>query len=606
MKKVFVSAIFLLSCLASLNVSGAAEPAACAFARGAEQLCSNGIPVKPVYDFGPHDNPDERQGLVGAVIHTEGGEMRLSHMHIMASYVNTMPVVSPQPLQQSELSGMMNSLLAVSDCVDPINRGCLLLQKTLKSLTHNKEVEGLPQAISFDYGCQERVIAGGALMYAIRDGAEINALDLEDEQPMYLNALKNDMQAYLHGIVDLTFYMYAEAINKGQPFIDGSFIVLDKDLKLWNFLMYYCRLQNAALTGTKSDKQVACSLNDLAYCRQSSHLNYAQQEKDTKQNRRHYGIDLRAVSGAPVEHCTATGMPHILFGLVGKTRGTDIPVLFIKLEDAGIALSWDWFCHAFGFVGSKGRKAQAGYAPGSAMREILKGLFGADDGCGKQKERTSLYFQDSCKHLFAYSQCPLWEAGTRAPVIKKDGLEPVCGSTQRKKDLDALKNKGMKELARLIDDKPSHWTSALHKACVEFYEKDCEQYDYPTVRTGDEVIIGSAEFESCPFYACMLKALHEKTSLHKRNALTDMAWVCEQMYENEHKIRHCEQGIANVDTSLDRMLKEGYEYLQVGDIVEQKATLLDEYEVQHKGLLARRGQLQEILAQRIAFLNSLK
>lgn len=566
MKRIISIMVPLLCCCTPSDTMSAAHSAessstvatTCTSREGACQPGLGFILPKPVYNFAPHDDPSSRDSQVSVWIDPEQGSLSRSRLSLIESY-NGNPSASPVcHTQLSESTRFLNSFIVVSDAVNSANRGCLLLQQTLRNLTPCKDVIGLPKPINLNYSAQEKAICGGALMHVIRDSPAINSLDLTGKQPPFLEVFTGNLEAYLHSIVDLTFYMYTEAINKGQPFTDGTFVVLDKDLKLWNFLMYYCRARNSDLTGTLDDTQLPGTLNAYACCRASSHFQYAQKYTGGDINPRHYGIDIRFEKGSSYECASITEMPHILFGLVGKTCD-DTPVLFIKLEDAGVLLSWEWVMHSFGFIGSKARKAQANCAPDSTQRKRLKYYFGSDDGYGKQKERTSLHFMDSCKHIVKYSQCPKWVMGDNCPTIDITGLVPtVCSkeiAAALAKDLANLKEKGVKELAFLIDNKPEHWTPELHKAFIEFYEGDTVLNDYPGARTGDEVIIGEAEYQSCPFYFWMLKALQMKNNPNVRSRCTDLAWVCEQMYENERNIYRCQQALENFKASIERIKK---------------------------------------------------
>jgi hypothetical protein len=148
-------------------------------------------------------------------------------------------------------------------------------------------------------------------------------------------------QEYLNAIVDLIWYFYSIAINKGQAFQEGTFVLADDGFAFYNFLMRYVQLVNPEIKNDP-DKDAAqmSSTNSFGYSRLSSHLVTTQRgHKEALKLGgsyqglyRHYGIDVRSEQGLDFTALPTGNKSHILFGKMQSNPD----MIFIKLEKNGI------------------------------------------------------------------------------------------------------------------------------------------------------------------------------------------------------------------------------------------------------------------------------
>ena len=100
-------------------------------------------------------------------------------------------------------------------------------------------------------------------------------------------------EEYLNSIIALMWYLYNRALEKNQPFTEGTFVIQDKDFILYNFLLAYVIRFNPDLTGTVADKPQLASFNPFAYARGSTHFKAEQYNEKTGKGFIQYGIDVR-------------------------------------------------------------------------------------------------------------------------------------------------------------------------------------------------------------------------------------------------------------------------------------------------------------------------
>lgn len=140
-------------------------------------------------------------------------------------------------------------------------------------------------------------------------------------QPMYGCENTGDAR-FVQAIVDIIWYLYSEAIVCGQVFEEGTFVIKDPGLKLFNVLLQYVKYCDADWRTEKYTSEC------YAYCRASSH--WKEYYAATGQEKlHHYGIypNLPGVTPLPAQK------QHIFFGLVNLSQ----ELIFIKPENAGLS-----------------------------------------------------------------------------------------------------------------------------------------------------------------------------------------------------------------------------------------------------------------------------
>jgi hypothetical protein len=120
-----------------------------------------------------------------------------------------------------------------------------------------------------------------------------------------------DTNKYLDAIVDLMWYLYSIALEKGQAYDEGTFVIQDNDPKIYTFLLNYAKIVNPEeVAGTERDAELMLSYKNIyAYPRTSTHF------KDVKEqyNARHYGIDIRHRGYSIAEALLPAQKSHVLF-----------------------------------------------------------------------------------------------------------------------------------------------------------------------------------------------------------------------------------------------------------------------------------------------------
>jgi len=146
-------------------------------------------------------------------------------------------------------------------------------------------------------------------------------------------------EQYLNEIVGVIWYLYSLAIEKGQPYTEGIFVIEDTHQQLYNFLRTYV----AAANPSQAKPVFLSTTNKYAYPRFSSH--FARHQKTHSQ----YGIDIRFENQSALP-LLPTGKRHILFGQL------DNQYMFIKMENSGLYYADGFISHSAGMLMDIGRK----------------------------------------------------------------------------------------------------------------------------------------------------------------------------------------------------------------------------------------------------------
>jgi hypothetical protein len=198
-----------------------------------------------------------------------------------------------------------------------------------------------------------------------------------------------DANEYLDAIIDLMWYLYSIALEKGQTFKEGTFVLQDADHKIYNFLLNYVKMVNPTVSGTERDKELMLSTgNYYAYPRVSSHF------KDIKEHHvgaRHYGIDIRHQGRNLAESLLPARMSHILFGDLFNGY------IFIKLESVGIAAP-SVAQHTLEFINAQLRKIIPGITP-AQYNELVTYYIGTDDDPNYRKEHMPHKVLEDCSAI---------------------------------------------------------------------------------------------------------------------------------------------------------------------------------------------------------------
>ena len=375
------------------------------------------------------------------------------------------------PRPHSELASLLTSSVEIPGTVAG-QETSPLLPITLRQLEANGRIRQLSRDIHITEQEACIIADGGAWMHTLLHNPAINALRLEGPHPDYVQRVA-DRQEHLRAIVQIMWYLYSEAINKHEAFIEGSFIILDPDFKLYNFLMLYARRCNQDITGQR-DPLNHRTTNPFACSRDSSHW------KPSQAHWSHYGIDMRLEADQPVLNILPTGKPHLLFGIVGEKPNR----LFIKFEDHGLYADGgicpkELLGHAWYYVLSRIRKQQK-VLPPAVYKQFIEPTLGSDEGDDIRKEHTSTVFAQRCWQILQKYNC-------------------------RHSDFyyKLLEQHGMAKLTEYIDQKPEYWSPELHAAFKDYYAELKDTYDYPEIRKGCEVILGRDELLSSTYFHCI-------------------------------------------------------------------------------------------------------
>jgi hypothetical protein len=356
-----------------------------------------------------------------------------------------------------------------------------LLHSTVRRLEQgDHSIRGLPKIIIGDQETQE-IVDGGNLFHEIQKNPILDTANLEYEQPTYMQELRGTTpeefrQKYLQSILSVMWFLYSEAINKGQAFTDGSFTIIDPEFKLYKFLLYYARTFNDTLKGTIEDPKAKSSNNPFAYSRLSSHWQSCQKTW------RQYGIDMRFEPDKAAQQVLPAGKTHLLFGIIGEEP---TPLLFIKFEDNGLyssgsAAGGELAGHAWGYVVSRAKKLEGIVTP--AVYQNLVGRFiGSDDDPGSCREHPRIEFITRCQNILYYS-----------PLYVKYYPE--------------FSSYGVRKLVAYIKQKPADWDQKLCQEFAKYFMELSSLYDHLEYRQGSEVILSPTELHPSSLYFHRLHA----------------------------------------------------------------------------------------------------
>lgn len=175
----------------------------------------------------------------------------------------------------------------------------------------------------------ERIMRGGNIASYLLSGQNV-----PDE-------FINNLETYLNSIADLIWFFYSEAINKGQRFDEGTFVLLDPEFRFYGFLMNYVKRVNTDIKDDpRKDPASMSSSNPFGYSRLSSHYTTLQYNHSDVRKigegytglYRHYGIDTRFDNKLDLNVLPTGNKTHLLFGKIQNNPD----MIFIKMEKAGI------------------------------------------------------------------------------------------------------------------------------------------------------------------------------------------------------------------------------------------------------------------------------
>jgi hypothetical protein len=259
--------------------------------------------------------------------------------------------------------------------------------------------------------------------------------------------MKDDI--YLSRIIDLIWYLYDRATTKKQAFEEGTYVIQDPGLKIYNYLMTYVKQVNPSITDTLQDPAATLSLNQYAYSRLSSHF-YNEQKQF-----RHYGIDIRFPNTVVAQAELPAGKSHILFGKIAPDT------IFIKPESFGNAPQAVFF-HGSDWAAAQIRKINV------TLKDYLQGTFGealvntliyyigTDDEPTYRKERIPKEFLSNALTILRSGQLNeenMKQAmqilitrgihGARELVAGKPAILTRIQANELKQDLDRLEQEGL-------------------------------------------------------------------------------------------------------------------------------------------------------------------
>lgn len=285
---------------------------------------------------------------------------------------------------------------------------------------------------------------------------------------------------YVHDIAALVFYFYSKAVQKGQGFSSGTFVIYDPGFRLYNFLYSYVK---SRWTPNNMFQEILLDVSSRgAYPRKSTHFNnyylFTKKAKRRrfrtivkKKNFIHYGIDMPKTILLPAQK------KHVLFGKVE----IDPPLTFIKLEKHGLGKT-GVLQHIRGL-----RESQIRKAIGKAVNLLhSKGIVTA----GSRFDSLLKDFSASSSDDTADTRRENIPVTTLATFL---GLLVADGSPFKKDEIEKgpIKAFGIQYMLKLANEysKGPLGTPTWRAALSEFAQTIQKQYDHPTLRMGREVIL---------------------------------------------------------------------------------------------------------------------
>jgi len=222
-------------------------------------------------------------------------------------------------------------------------------------------------------------------------------------------------QYYLTKISNLIWYFYHCAIEKGQPFEEGTFVIEDPNNKIYTFLMNYVKAVNPTVTKTKKDPAAKTSGGYIAYPRASTHFKFKQKQGFYP----HYGIDAR-FQGYKNEVVQKNIFPakknHLLFGKIADN------LIFIKPENAGLGVD-EVPQHAWELGWAFARKSVHKTGLHKILPHAVINYIGTDDSPLFCKERVPNNFYNAVKQTIVKTDLPLQEKEKQIQQIKNYGIQ---------------------------------------------------------------------------------------------------------------------------------------------------------------------------------------
>ncbi len=160
----------------------------------------------------------------------------------------------------------------------------------------------------------------------------------------YIKTRKNQMT----GILAITWALADLATKQNDTFERGSFTIVDKDHRLYNFLLDYVKLT----TGFEDPQAVPYALTscNFTYRRDPSLYGSSHHKQHCPQSQ--FGIDVRFGPTEGVLKLCPYNTTHLLFALL-DIEGQQEPLLFLKWEDLGMGSIGATAVHSLGFHGSQ-------------------------------------------------------------------------------------------------------------------------------------------------------------------------------------------------------------------------------------------------------------
>ncbi len=226
-------------------------------------------------------------------------------------------------------------------------------------------------------------------------------------------------EEYLRSLVALNWFFYSFALENGQGFDEGTFVIEDKDFKIYNFIMNYIKKFNPTITGTIQDPLAFYSKNPFAYSRDASHF------VDRKKLYRPYGIDMRFGPNGREESMLPANKKHMLCGKIDEAK----QLLYIKPENHGLYLYDGLPGHVHEYVMAQVRKSPR-------IKGVLAWFgwnIGSDDAAENRKERIPVEFLQALDALLKNdSELSKDEKDQLSVAAKKQGLQTLTSEQVRK------------------------------------------------------------------------------------------------------------------------------------------------------------------------------
>jgi len=334
----------------------------------------------------------------------------------------------------------------------PATQEQLQLLSPLQSIRHNFSYQ-FQQKISPDI--IQRILYGGSLVHQIANNYK------------YSRTSKSHKEQ-LEDIINISYYFFSEALAKNQVYDEGSFVIHDKNFRIYEFLMDYVKSCNQNVTGTIKDPAFFKANNPYAYPRISTH------HKKSQKKFRQYGIDIRFSPDHPLQTLLPNHKAHILFGKINEQK----ELLFFKIERYGLVFTSEFLGHTYELIRSQSKKI-------AKKIPFINSVFANDEHPSFRCEYIPHSFKQRCQEIFDE---------TKKTVIS-------CG------------NELLKNLSLVQDECASHGIYFLYElgqqpeipeelslSINKYIHELAQELDHLQLRTGREVIIGQKEFDNALQY----------------------------------------------------------------------------------------------------------